>query len=177
VTERLGAPSGSFYYRFASRDVLLAELWLATALAFQQGFVTAIRAGDGLAAALHSPVWVRAHLADARVFLLHHRDDFVQGDWPAALTTRVARQGRRIDACYRRFARVALGGLDAERLRLARFVLADVPKAAVVPHLHRRETPPLIVDEMITITYNAILDLYGDPKQKAGRLTSPSNSG
>src|ERR1700681_4225484 len=153
VTERLGAPSGSFYYRFSSRDVLLAELWLATALAFQQGFVAAIKAGDGLTAALHTPVWVRSHLDDACVFLLHHRNDFVHGGWPPALTARVAQQGRRVDACYRRFARVALGGIDAKRLRLSRFVLADVPKAAVVPHLHRRETPPPVVDEMITITY------------------------
>src|SRR3954447_6855447 len=98
VTDRLRAPSGSFYYRFASRDVLLAELWLATALAFQQGFVAAIRAGDGLTAALHTPVWVRANFVEARVFLLHHRDDFVQGSWPAALTARVAQQGRRLDA-------------------------------------------------------------------------------
>jgi AcrR family transcriptional regulator len=161
VTERLGAPTGSFYYRFASRDVLLAELWLATALAFQQGFVAAIKAGDGLTAALHTPVWVRAHFDDACVFLLHHRDDFVHGGWPAALTVRVAQQARRVDACYQRFARVALGGVDAERLRLARFVLADVPKAAVGPHLRRREPPPLIIDKMITITYRAILSKYG----------------
>jgi AcrR family transcriptional regulator len=161
VTEQLGAPTGSFYYRFASRDVLLAELWLATALAFQQGFVEAIKAGDGLTAALHTPVWVRAHFDDACVFLLHHRDDFVHGGWPAALTVRVAQQARRVDACYQRFARVALGGVDAERLRLARFVLADVPKAAVGPHLRRREPPPPIIDEMITITYRAILRKFG----------------
>src|SRR5450631_2184054 len=73
VTERLGAPSGSFYYRFASRDVLLAELWLATALAFQEGFVAAINAGDGLAAALHMPAWVRRNPDDARLLLLYSR--------------------------------------------------------------------------------------------------------
>jgi AcrR family transcriptional regulator len=168
VTERLGAPTGSFYYRFASRDILLAELWLATALAFQQGFIAAIKTGDGLAAALHTPVWVRAHLDDACVFLLHHRDDFVQGGWPAALTVRVAQQAQRIDASYKRFARVAFGGVDAERLRLAQFVLADVPKAAVSPHLHRREPPPLIIDEMITITYRAILSQYGGLKRRTG---------
>jgi len=161
VTERLGAPSGSFYYRFASRDVLLAELWLATALAFQQGFVAAIKADDGLTAALHTPVWVRSHLDDARVFLLHHRDDFVHGGWPVALKARVKQQARRVDACYSRFARTVLGGVDAERTRLARFVLADVPKAAVSSHLRRGEPPPSIVDEMITITYRAILGRYG----------------
>src|SRR3979490_3416915 len=168
VTRRLGAPVGSFYHRFASRDVLLANVWLDTALAFQTGFVAAIKAGDGLAAALHTPVWVRSHLDDACVFLLHHRDDFVQGGWPAALTARVAQQARRVDDCYRRFAHVALGGVEAERLRLARFVLADVPKAAVGPHLLRREPPPPIIDEMITITYRAILSQYGRVNRRTG---------
>ncbi len=59
ITQRLRAPKGSFYYRFASRDTLLGELWLATVLAYQEGFVAAIEAGDGLAAALHTPVWAR----------------------------------------------------------------------------------------------------------------------
>src|SRR5215813_10230848 len=65
VTQRLKAPKGSFYYRFASRDALLGELWLATVLAYQEGFVAAIEAGDGLAAALHTPAWARQHLDDA----------------------------------------------------------------------------------------------------------------
>jgi AcrR family transcriptional regulator len=160
VTDRLGAPSGSFYYRFASRDVLLAELWLATALAFQQGFVAAIKRGDGLAAALHTPAWVRAHLDDARLFLLYHRDDFVEGGWPQALKSSVARQAQRVDACYKRFARDILGGIDAERLRVARFVLADAPKAAVEPHLRRGEPPPPIVDAMVGMTYRTIVKTY-----------------
>ena len=37
------------------------------------------------------------------------------------------------------------------------FVLADVPKAAVIPHLRRREPPPPVVDEMIRLTYRAIV--------------------
>jgi AcrR family transcriptional regulator len=67
IIERLKAPKGSFYYRFASRDVLLGELWLATVLAYQEGFVAAIEAGDGLAAALHTPARARLHLDDAKI--------------------------------------------------------------------------------------------------------------
>jgi AcrR family transcriptional regulator len=160
ITERLGAPSGSFYYRFASRDVLLAELWLSTALAFQSGFVAAIKRGDGLAAAMHTPTWVRAHRNDARLFLLYHRDDFVQGDWPQAFKSKVARQARRVDACYTRFARDTLGGIDPERLRVARFVLADAPKAAVEPHLRRGEAPPPVIDALVKMTYSAIVETY-----------------
>ena len=96
VTRRLKAPKGSFYYRFASRDALLGELWLETALAYQEGFVAAIEAGDGLAAALHTPAWVRLNLDDARLLLLYDRHDFVQGDWPAALKRGVESSGRAV---------------------------------------------------------------------------------
>jgi AcrR family transcriptional regulator len=157
VTERLGAPVGSFYHRFASRDVLLANVWLDTALAFQTGFVAAIKAGDGLAAALHTPIWVRSHLEEARAFLLYHRDDFAHGNWPQNLKDRVVRQGRRVDAAYKRFARDTFGGAGANELQRARFVLADVPKAAVGPYLRQGVAPPAIVDEMVGTTYHAIV--------------------
>jgi AcrR family transcriptional regulator len=161
VTGRLGAPVGSFYHRFASRDVLLANVWLDTALAFQTGFVAAIKAGDGLAAALHTPTWVRSHLEDARAFLLYHRDDFAHGNWPQDLKDRVVRQGRRVDAAYKRFARDSFGGVGAHPLQLARFVLAEVPKAAVGPYLRQGAAPPAIVDEMIGATYHAIVEKFG----------------
>src|ERR1700736_5026374 len=84
VTQRLKAPKGSFYYRFASRDALLGELWLSTVLDYQAGFVAALEAGDGLAAALHTPAWARSHMEETRLLLLYSRRDFVHGDWPAA---------------------------------------------------------------------------------------------
>ena len=52
VGERLGSPTGSFYHRFASRDVLLGTLRLRAVLEFQIGIGTAPDAGDGLRAAL-----------------------------------------------------------------------------------------------------------------------------
>src|ERR1700732_123328 len=105
ITQRLKAPKGSFYHRFASRDALLGELWLNTVLAYQEGFVAAIEAGNGLAAALHTPAWARLHLDDARLLLLYSRHDFVQGDWPAALKRGVRDQARRLEGCLPRFAR------------------------------------------------------------------------
>ena len=36
-------------------------------------------------------------------------------------------------------------------------MLAEVPLAAVKPHLKRREPPPRLVDELITKTYHAIV--------------------
>ena len=158
VTQSLNAPKGSFYYRFPSRDALLGELWLATVLAYQKGFVEAIEAGDGLSAALHTPAWVRLHLDDARLLLLYSRHDFVQGDWPATLKRGGADQARRFETCLRTFARNAFGCADAAELRRASFVLAEVPVAAVKQHLQRREPPPPLVDDLIRRTYHAIVD-------------------
>src|SRR5258706_16339343 len=85
VTQRLRAPKGSFYHRFASRDALLGELWLETGLAYQEGFVAAIESRDGLPAALHPPARARFHLADARLLFFYSRHDFLHGDWPKIL--------------------------------------------------------------------------------------------
>jgi hypothetical protein len=101
--------------------------------------------------------WMAEHLDDARLLLLYHRDDFGQGEWPGALERRVALQAQRVDACYEKFARDTFGEANPEQLRIAQFVLADVPKAAVSPHLRRRESPPSIVDELIRLTYRAIV--------------------
>ncbi|HLW89721.1 MAG TPA: helix-turn-helix domain-containing protein, partial [Roseiarcus sp.] len=138
VTQRLKAPKGSFYYRFPSRDALLGELWLEAVLAYQQGFVAAIEAGDGLAAALHTPAWARRHLDEARLLLLYSRRAFVEGDWPATLKQGVRDQAQRFEGCLKSFARQAFGRAGATQLRRAAFVLAEVPIAAVKPHLQRR---------------------------------------
>jgi AcrR family transcriptional regulator len=163
ITQRLRAPKGSFYHRFASRDALLGELWLETVLAYQEGFVAAIEAGDGLGAALHTPAWSRLHLDDARLLLLYSRHDFVQGDWPAALKRGVRDQAHRLESCVAKFTRHAFGRIGSANLRRAAFVLAEVPLAAVRPHLRDREPPPALVDELITATYHAIVQ--GGPRR------------
>ena len=157
VGARLKAPTGSFYHRFGSRDLLLGELWLETVLAYQVGFFAALEAGDGLSAALHTPRWVRAHMNDARLLLLHHRDDFVQGDWPKALKQGVRDQAQRFEAALEKFARDSFGSAAPEKLRRASFALVDVPAAAVRPHLQRREAPPPLVDELISASYRAVI--------------------
>ena len=157
VIERLHAPKGSFYYRFASRDALLGELWLETVLAYQEGFVAAIARGDGLAAALHTTNWVRDNLDEGRLLLLYNREDFVQGSWPASLRRGVRDQAERFEGCLRTFARQAFGRTRPEHLRRAAFVLVEIPVTAVKPHLKRREPPPPLVDELIALTYRAIV--------------------
>lgn len=169
VTGRLRAPTGSFYHRFASRDALVGELWLANVLAFQEGAYAAVQAGDWLGAALHTAAWSRAHLDEACFLLLYNKDDFIRGAWPDSLKERVAGQARRMEGMVTKFAREVLGGAGKDQLTRAAFVLLGVPLAAVRPHLKRREPPPLLVDELIRATYGAVVRNARPSKTWAGR--------
>ena len=157
VTQRLNAPKGSFYYRFASRDAAARGAMAGNGARLSGGVRAAIDAGDGLAAALHTPAWARLNLEDARLLLLYDRQDFVQGDWPATLKRGVSDQAERFESCLKRFARQAFGRAGPAQFRRATFVLAEVPLAAVKSHLRRGEPPPPLVDELITRTYHAIV--------------------
>jgi AcrR family transcriptional regulator len=157
ITQRLRAPTGSFYHRFTSRNVLLGVLWLRTVLDFQQGISAALDAGDGLAAAPHTPAWVREHLDEARLLLLYDRRDFVQGEWPEELRERVAEMTPRAEAGAARRALAIFGRDGPEERRLADFLIAEVPVAAVRQHVVRGEPPPPIVERLIGTTYHAVV--------------------
>jgi AcrR family transcriptional regulator len=160
ISERLKAPTGSFYHRFASRDVLLGNLWLKTVLDFQHGVSVALDAKDGLAAALHTPRWSREHLEEARLLLVFDREDFVAGKWPEELRERVAAMTRRMKGAASRRARAVFDRDGLEERRLADFLISNVPVAAVREHLKRREAPLPMVDHMIRTTYSAIVTDY-----------------
>lgn len=167
ISARLKAPTGSFYHRFASREVLLGELWLRTVLDFQDGVAAALEAGDGLKAALHTPAWARAHLDSARLLLLYDRTDFVQGKWPKELREQVAAMTQRMEAGSLRRARVIFGKDGREEVRLAQFLISEVPVAAVRQHLVRGERPPPLVDHLIRTTYRAVVADYRVRKRKS----------
>jgi AcrR family transcriptional regulator len=174
VSERLGSPTGSFYYRFASRDVLLGSLWLRVVLEFQTGISAALDAGDGLRAALYTPAWVRKHPDEARLLLLYDRMDFVKGQWPPELRGRVIEMTQRIEAGSRKWARVIFGKEGRDEIRLARFLVSEVPVAAVRQHLLRGEQPPELIDRMIRVTYRAVVADYR--AQKTRSHAQPRNS-
>jgi AcrR family transcriptional regulator len=161
IAGALGAPVGSIYHRFKSRDLLLARLWIRTVKRFQVGFLRALEADDldeaALGAALYNVEWTRRHVDEARVLLLYRREDLAER-WPeelgeelAALNTDVERAVR--DHVLRRYGE----GGGAEAVRRVVFALVDVPYAAGRRHLVNGEPPPLLVDELVTQTLQRVL--------------------
>lgn len=161
IARTLGAPVGSIYHRFESRDLLLARLWIRTVKRFQRGFIEALGGDDldeaALGAALYNVAWSREHPEEARVLLLYRREDLAER-WPeelgeelAALNTDVEKALR--DHALRRYGED--GGAAA--VRRVVFALVDVPYAAGRRHLINGEPPPPLVDELVTETLRRVL--------------------
>ena len=165
IARRTRAPTGSIYRRFESRDVLLGEVWLRAAEAFQDAYFEVLRgtpARDaGLSATLFFMRRVRADLAEARVLLLHRREDFVDRGWPPGMEERANRLKDQVDTELRDFSRRLRGRADPKTLRLVTYAVLDTPFAAVRRHVAANEPPPPYLDLPVTATYRAVLSLLG----------------
>jgi AcrR family transcriptional regulator len=165
IAAELGAPTGSIYHRFASRDALLGAVWLDAAEAFQSGFGSCLEGDDPWHAALDAVAWVtarvRAQPREARILMLHRREDFLAGRWPAGQVSRAKALRRDGDAGLARFAARLFPGPDARALRAVRLALVDAPLAAVLPHLRAGEAPPALLDPLLRAACIAVLEAAG----------------
>jgi len=157
IAGELGAPIGSVYHRFPSRDLLLATLWLRIVESYQQGFLEVLERGDGLEAALFGVRWVREHPNEARILLLYRRQELISGTWPNEVRNRAKKLAGEMDEGVEAFTRKLFGRATRTAVRQVKFVLFDVPFGAVLRDLQVGESPPRIVDELVRDTYVAIL--------------------
>lgn len=167
IAEELGAPTGSLYHRFASRDLLLATLWTRIAARSQDGFLTALSQPDieqaALDAALHLPRWSRHHREEATVMLLHRHRDLAES-WPYELGAELERQASVVIAALRAYARRRFGRAGSPELRCLNFALLDTPYAAVRRYLLVGRVPPLQIDELIAEVCTCVLDRSSVPR-------------
>jgi AcrR family transcriptional regulator len=157
VAGKLGAPVGSVYHRFVSRDVLLARLWLRVVRSFQEGFLDTLRREGGLEAALYTPRWVRAHPKEAKLLLVYRREELIAGAWPDEIRCLAARVTREMDAGIVEFTRRLFGRVTRSALRRTLFALVDVPYAAVRRSLVADQPPAEELDQLVAETYTVIL--------------------
>jgi AcrR family transcriptional regulator len=154
-----GAPTGSIYHRFASREDLLAETWLATMAAFQAGFVATLNETSepaGLAAALFAVRWARSNLEAARLLVLYRRQDFVRGELPERLREAAAQLAAELADAIAKFALIAFGNRGLAAKQRAVFLVLDLPNAAMRRYLAAGISPPQDVDELVAEAVTAM---------------------
>ena len=161
LAQEVGAPTGSIYHRYRSREQLLAELWMEVVEGFQNRFVESLaqaRDVEGAVATARLMVnWTREHPLEARLLLLHRRQDFVSGEWPAELAQRAAALEPQLGTALRAFADRAFGRADAETMARLRYALLDAPFGALRPYVQGQKRLPAVVDELVIATARAVL--------------------
>lgn len=135
VAAELEAPVGSVYHRFASREELLARLWLRTVRRFQESYLAVLNAATRGDAAPAEPVravfrWVREHPDEAGLLLLHRRRDLV-ARWPGELGAEAATLNDELAEAFQAYARRRIGSGDHAAVERVMFALVDIPYAAV----------------------------------------------
>lgn len=143
IAEMLGAPSGSIYHRFASRDLIIATLWVRTVHNFQSGYLRALnnpdRATAQIDAVRHILSWSDSNPEGARLLLRHSRDQLLR-DWPEALGVELGVLNDNVRLALTSFASDWFGSVNPERIGRARLALIELPYAAVRLHLEGDES-------------------------------------
>ena len=162
IGHAIGAPSGSIYHRFRSRDALLGRLWLMKASCFQNAWARALDQADarqaGLNAALSLPRVAREDFEGARIMLLHRREDFLSEGWPPEMKAEAARLGAQVVECLGLMTRRLFGRNTAAARRATIFATLDLPFSAVRRYVATGEPPPKQLDTLIESAYTAIVN-------------------
>ena len=158
LARQLGAPTGSIYHRFPSRDVLLATLWLETVECFQQAFLEATAESTTPASAARFTVeWVRKHPQEARILILYRREELVGPVMPEAVAERARHLNTGLGRALRDLARRWLGRASPGNVDAVRLAVVEVPYAAVRFRLSQDAPIPAGVSRLVGTAATAII--------------------
>ena len=145
IARESGAPAGTLYHRFGSRDKLLEAAWLRALERFQQRVLAAADVPDPLEAAVamaRSHVsFARASPDDARLLLTLRRDDLLDADTGHELRGRLDAINAPLAAAVAALTTSLTGRSDRRSSDAVVRAVVDLPNAAIRRHL--RDGVPL----------------------------------
>ncbi|EIU05310.1 transcriptional regulator, TetR family [Mycobacteroides abscessus 5S-0422] len=160
IGRALGAPSGSIYHRFSSRDELMARLWLRSIARYQDGILSALGwpdPDDALGAAIsHAFDWTSENRNEALLLLQYEKADLV-AHWPDTLATDLKSLNSRVRKALREYTERRYGAVTPELTDKVMFALIDMPYAAVRRHLPDKGEPASWLREFIHTSAQSLL--------------------
>lgn len=157
-----GAPTGSIYHRFRSRDELIARLWMRAVYRSQASFLIALEAPDpkeaALAAAMSIIDFCEEHPADAQLLVLFRREDLVQSVPERALADDLLQLNRPIERAVVRLAQRLYGTRSRAAVERTLLAVFDLPYGAARRHLIARRRIPGGLRADLRRAVSAVLD-------------------
>jgi AcrR family transcriptional regulator len=146
IARESGAPVGTLYHRFGSRDGVLEAAWLRALESFQLRALAAAGHTDPLEAAVamaSSPVsFAREQPEDARLLLTLRRDDLLDADPDHGFRERLNAINAPLESTLVALARALRGKTDARTLDAVTRAVVDLPAAAIRRHARGDGTLP-----------------------------------
>jgi AcrR family transcriptional regulator len=128
IARECGAPNGSIYHRFASRQHLIGALWVRIATEYRLTLTATLnrpRAELAEAVVNHTFAWVAANPARAELLMRFRTEDFAPADWPPEVVDHIeATNASLADELLRLAQRLGLNPLDVT------MAVIDVPATA-----------------------------------------------
>jgi AcrR family transcriptional regulator len=141
-----GAPVGTLYHRFGTRDDLLVAVWLRALERFQVRALAAARAGDPLEVAVGmaraAVEFAAEHPLDAELLNAVRRRDLVDN----ALPERLDEMNAPLEDALARVARGLFGRADARNVDRVAQAVVDLPTGTV--RRHGRRIPGWLADDV-----------------------------
>lgn len=157
ISTASGIPTGSIYLRFASRDELLARLWLRSIRRFQTGLIHALNGPDPLlAAAAYLPRYCRDHPTEARAMKMFHRDELLETG-PDDLRAAIATVNDDMNAALRAAVTTQFGTADEHAMDIASATVKAIPYGMVRDFIARAAPIPEWVDDIVTTATTAVV--------------------
>lgn len=161
IAERIGAPTGSIYHRFGSRDLLAGHLWVRTVEAFQDEWLDALSTEDDPVSmarrgAAHVLTWSAQNPNGARLLMRHRSEDLLADGWPEGLRDANRYQRERVQETLHDLAQ-RFGATGRRPLRRLVFACVEVPTAEVRHCLARGTVPDAISYELVDEAVVALL--------------------
>jgi AcrR family transcriptional regulator len=138
IAEESGAPAGTLYHRFGSRDALLQAAWLRALERFHALALRAAEAEDpveaGVGMAVAAISFAREHPEDARLLIDLRRRDLLDGDGDPGFEGQLAEMNAGVEGEFRRITRQLHGRASAQAREAVAQAVVDLPEAAVRRH-------------------------------------------
>lgn len=157
-----GAPTGTLYHRFGSRDQLIARLWLRAVYRSQASFVAAMERDDAreaaVAAAMSIIDFCEEHPEDARLLASFRRDDLIRAlpDGPLAEELHVL--NRPVERAVVQLAQRLYGKRSRAAIDRTLLVVFDLPYGAARRHLVMKTPLPAYLRIDLSFAIRAVLD-------------------
>ena len=139
IADASGAPTGSIYHRFGSRDELIAKLWIRAVHRSQASFLAALERDSpreaALAAALSIVDFCEDHPADAQLLVGFRREDLISAVPEGPLADELAVLNRPLERALVQLARRLYGRRSRAALDRTLLAVFDLPYGAARRHL------------------------------------------